>query len=99
MASLTRGSRPGTGGFSPGALLQLPAADTWAAVLLALGAFSELWSLEGDFDFSVLMVTCAVVPDLVIKFVSLALRAGCGGCLAGADPRDLRAQEPLSEIL
>lgn len=38
-------------------------------------------------DFSVLMVTCAVVPDLVIKFVSLALRAGCGGCLAGAAPK------------
>lgn len=62
-------------------------ADKWAAVLLALGGLSELWSLEGDFDFSVLMVTCAVVPDLVIRFVSLALRAGCGGCLAGAAPK------------
>lgn len=90
VASLTRGSCPGTDGFSPGALQQLPAADKWAAVLLALGAFSELWSLEGDFDFSVLTVTRAVVPDLVIKFVptlSLALRAGCGGCLAGAAPK------------
>lgn len=36
------------------------------------------------------MVTCAVVPDLVSKFVptlSLALKAGCGGSLAGAAPK------------
>lgn len=64
-------------------------ADKWAAVLLALWALSELWTLEGDFDFSLLMVTCALVPDLVIKFVptlSLALKGGCRGCLAGAAP-------------
>lgn len=65
-------------------------ADKWAAVLLALWALSQLWTLEGDFDFSLLMVTCAMFPDLVIKFVptlSLALKAGCGGCLAGAAPK------------
>lgn len=65
-------------------------ADKWAAVLRALWALSELWALEGDFDFSLLMGTGAVVPDLVIKFVptlSLALKTGCGGCLAGAAPK------------
>lgn len=65
-------------------------ADKWAAVFLALWALSELWTLEGDFDSSILMVTGAVDPDLVIKFVptlSLAVKAGCGGCLAGAAPK------------
>lgn len=36
------------------------------------------------------MATCAVLPDLLIKFLptlSLAFKAGCGGCLAGAAPK------------
>lgn len=49
--------------------------DKWAAVLLALWVLAEL-SPGGWLWFSVLMVTCAVVPDLVSKAVPVLGTSG-----------------------